>query len=218
MDSDFSHLYAQLGLRPGCSLAQLKQAYRRRVAGLHPDRRRAGASADGTELPQLITLYKQALRFHARHGRLPGGISDLASDAASRAAPAVMPSSPPPAADPPRAPPLPQARAGWLMAALLLLGIGVLWNAAESGRKNTPGTGADSEPVAVPTENAPDHLVVGLDMDAVFALQGEPTHQGGAVWEYGPSWVRFEEDRLVEWYSSPLYPLKTREPRVGSRQ
>jgi len=216
MDSDFSHLYAQLGLRPGCSLAQLKHAYRRRVAGLHPDRQHADMPTDGMELPQLITLYKQALRFHARHGRLPGGTADLPHDAPADTDTPVMPSRIPPAADAPRDV-LPQARAGWLLAALLLLGIGVLWNAAESGRESTPETSAETEAVTVRAENASDHLVVGMDMDTVLALQGAPTHQGGTVWEYGPSWVRFEEDRLVEWYSSPLYQLKTREPRVGSR-
>ena len=27
-------------------------------------------------------------------------------------------------------------------------------------------------------------------------------------WDYGPSWIRFENDKVVDWYSSPLQPLK----------
>ena len=44
----------------------------------------------------------------------------------------------------------------------------------------------------------------------VLVVQGRPTLQSDAIWEYGPSWIRFEDDRVVEWHSSPLYPLKTR--------
>jgi hypothetical protein len=74
---DFGQLYAQLGLQPDCSLEELKQAYRRRIAELHPDRKPSQASSEGAEIPlsDLNSVYASALRFHKEHGRLPGSRS-----------------------------------------------------------------------------------------------------------------------------------------------
>ncbi len=74
---DFGQLYAQLDLQPGCSLEELKRAYRRRIAELHPDRNPAQESADDAEIPlsDLNSIYASALRFYKEHGRLPGSRS-----------------------------------------------------------------------------------------------------------------------------------------------
>src|SRR3546814_18999640 len=44
----------------------------------------------------------------------------------------------------------------------------------------------------------------------VVALLGHPVSRelGGTHWQYGSSWVRFECAQVVDWYSSPLHPLK----------
>lgn len=69
-DTDFLTLYDELGLAPGVSdLDALKQAYRRRVAQLHPDRR--GSDGDPERLQRLNRLYGAALAFEQRYGRLP---------------------------------------------------------------------------------------------------------------------------------------------------
>lgn len=80
MKPDFSDLYFQLGLRPDCGLEDLKRAYHRRVARLHPDRPDA-QSTTPTELPlaDLMALYGAATRFHRRYGRLPGAPSKPSS-------------------------------------------------------------------------------------------------------------------------------------------
>jgi hypothetical protein len=71
--TDFVFLYEQLGLAPGCTHAELRRAYRRRVAELHPDRRGAQADAgDAARLQELTSAYAEATQFHRRHGRLPG--------------------------------------------------------------------------------------------------------------------------------------------------
>ncbi len=74
MTHDFVKLYAELGLRPDCSLDQLKLAYRRRVAELHPDRRGPDTiPIDAHQrLSSLIATYRASLRFHRQYGRLPG--------------------------------------------------------------------------------------------------------------------------------------------------
>ncbi|MEL1263986.1 J domain-containing protein [Pseudoxanthomonas putridarboris] len=216
MENDFTRLYAQLDLPPDCGLDELKHAYRRRVAELHPDRRQVGDSADNArQLAQLITLYKQALRFHARHGRLPGATTEAITDAPYSAEPAQTP-SPAVATPPASGEATARARSGWLMVALCVLAGGLLWTAWENHSTASSDEPDDVDVVYAPPKSGPDHLVMGMDMEAVLQVQGAPTRQGSTVWEYGPSWVRFEGDRLVEWYSSPLYRLKTRETRVGS--
>ncbi|MGV8940244.1 MAG: J domain-containing protein [Lysobacter sp.] len=74
MTHDFVKFYAELGLRPDCSLDELKLAYRRRVAQLHPDRRGPGATPIDAHqrLSSLIASYRASLRFHRQYGRLPG--------------------------------------------------------------------------------------------------------------------------------------------------
>jgi hypothetical protein len=70
-DTDFLVLYEELGLLPGISdLDAFKQAYRRRVAQLHPDRQAVG-HADTDRLQRLTRLYGAALAFEQRYGRLP---------------------------------------------------------------------------------------------------------------------------------------------------
>src|SRR5262245_52902947 len=101
MKQDFAQLYSELGLRPGCSLVELKRAYRRRVAELHPDR--AGMQPPVIErnlaLPDLIALYTAAIHFHRQYGRLPGGqrvrTMPTASPVRSATRRAMPPSQPP---------------------------------------------------------------------------------------------------------------------------
>ena len=61
----------------------------------------------------------------------------------------------------------------------------------------------------VATDAAPVWLELGMDPTSVIAIQGRPMRIEGDRWEYGPSWLRFDEEGLVDWYSSPLHPLET---------
>ena len=71
-DTDFLTLYEELGLTPGVSdLDALKQAYRRRVAQLHPDRQGSAGEDAPERLQRLNRLYGAALAFEQRYGRLP---------------------------------------------------------------------------------------------------------------------------------------------------
>jgi len=225
MERDFSHLYAQLGLQPECSLDALRHAYRRRVSELHPDRR-AGQDSDPEsqrQLSALIPLYKDALRFHAAHGRLPGG--SLAAAGESAAAPSTPPLANP-AAVPPQAPRAPapshEARSRpqsrrWLLIVPLLLAAYLLVSLSADAPEETAGqimAGVDEAPAPAPAVQ--EALALGMSREEVLALQGEPAvRRGENLWEYGPSWVRFDRGQLVAWYSSPLHRLKTRQQRVG---
>lgn len=47
-----------------------------------------------------------------------------------------------------------------------------------------------------------------MDSDTVRAIEGAPIMVNGDRWDYGPSWIRFENGKVVDWYSSELQPLK----------
>ncbi|HEU4773624.1 MAG TPA: J domain-containing protein [Lysobacter sp.] len=137
MAHDFVKLYAELGLQPDCSLDELKLAYRRRVAELHPDRLGPDAiSADSHQrLSNLIASYRASLRFHRQYGRLPGCNHSRVPYAGTRrkrlAQTASMP-SPDLANDDPA---LPLARAV-VIAIVLIAGLLLLqmaWDRQESG-------------------------------------------------------------------------------------
>jgi hypothetical protein len=52
-------------------------------------------------------------------------------------------------------------------------------------------------------------LALGMTPENVRAIEGEPTLIRDDRWEYGPSWIRFENGEVVDWYSSPLQSLRT---------
>ena len=210
-ETDFLDLYKILGLNPGCGLAEFKQAYRRRVSVLHPDRRNSGGRNNAIaaeRLQQLTALYGAAMEFERQHGRLPGAAHVRQSQ--------DLPAQPP---IPQRSAALPPRRSRWLLVALAGVAslVWLLWDSEWPPRNSESGPFAtESQPVAsangTPEEHgvtaAPSMLELGMDAGAVRAIQGDPVISGTDQWEYGPSWIRFENGKVVDWYSSPLNPLK----------
>ena len=222
MKRDLAQLYSQLDLQPDCTLEEFQRTYRRRIAELHPDR---GADAATPEvrllLPELIWLYATATRFYRRHGRLPG--ARLLRDPSAGSQPPELSLSPAvtPFADPSAAaylsPPTSDAHEtppgrslAWAISFLVLLIVTSSWGwlAPTTTEASTSATASiDPEPVAPAA--TPDQLGLGMDAVTVIAIQGEPMLVRDTRWSYGPSWLEFEEGRVVDWYSSPLHPLKT---------
>lgn len=73
-DMDFLALYQELGITPGtCNLSEFKLAYRRRMQQLHPDRNpEVGDDSAPDSLQHLMAVYREAIAFERRFGRLPG--------------------------------------------------------------------------------------------------------------------------------------------------
>lgn len=212
MTADFAKLYSQLGIRTDCSLEEFKQACRRRIRAQHPDRSGADDNSVATQIPlaELLPLYARALRFHRKHGRLPGA-APVPTRAASPkqgelslvAAPTAMPTD----EEVPRA-----SLRGLLLMILLAVVVLVLFN---STNDESPAAGQQPIGTAMPEEAdvqftpSEQLLEIGMDTESVREIQGEPMQKDGSEWIYGPSWLRFERGRLVDWYSSPLHALKT---------
>jgi hypothetical protein len=216
-------LYARLGLPPDCTLEQFKLACRQRIAELHPDKSPAGAAPSSPDLPisELISLYVSAVRFHRRHGRLPGG-QPIAAARALTPAPQAHPATQTSEATAPEpgdvAPPL--SLRTWLLVAvavaLLLALLAALDREPISANHATanpaPAEAADRDLAVETAATAPSQLELGMDQATVLAIQGEPLQYDDRDWLYGPSWIRFEKGRVVDWYSSPLHRLRTATP------
>ncbi|HEX5121642.1 MAG TPA: J domain-containing protein [Rhodanobacteraceae bacterium] len=215
--TDFLMLYKELRLRPGCALDEFRVAYRRRVAELHPDRVQHQLYEDAAaRLSSLNAMYAAAMEFHKQHGRLPGEVASYR--------PELMPQRPASQARPP-APeaPAPAAHArrhtSWFVTALLILAaliVGWLLGAVEHDDGDQSSTSLPEPVIARAGALAPiapvvAHVVrirVGMDSDRVVEIEGEPVMTGEDRWEYGPSWITFHCGAVLDWYSSPLRPLK----------
>ena len=205
-DTDFLSLYQELGVGPDSGLAALRQAYRRRVSQIHPDRRTT--PHDSTRgLQRLNALYEAAVDFERRHGRLPGSTQTA-----------------PPRQAPPhvgRVPFIrsvkPASRGRTLYMRLFLIGIVVAVTLlyvyidevkeAAPDDSDTPSLGVGAANThAAPRSRATVDL--GMNADEVIGIEGEPISRSQSLWEYGPSWIGFECNVVTDWYSSPMRPLK----------
>ncbi|WP_222564850.1 J domain-containing protein [Novilysobacter antarcticus] len=214
-DTDFLQLYRQLRIQPGCSLPAFKQAYRRRVRELHPDRM-SGAQDSSERLKELNLDYAAALAFHRHYGRLPGAVPE------SRAR-----FSPPP----PRSERTVQIRRRprssipydppnrWLLLVFSLVAVIPLYTLLPSQGIDATRTAPEaSVAFGNPAGIAPTFIELGMEPDSVSALLGPPVINADDAehWFYGPSWIRFECGEVVEWHSSVLRPLPVADSRRAS--
>lgn len=217
-DTDFAALYRELGIDATCSLAELRGAWRRRVAKLHPDQ--GGSAEDTGRLQQLNQRYDAALDFHARYGRMPGASApgQLAGMAAESPHPDAWRRADTAADE------IPAAGFGRIpryFVAIALLAVAVLgWRIAVGrGDVASPDTadhnaadiaGSANEhtgQIAAEAWTAAAQIVPGQGKDTVRNILGEPLDMHALRWTYGPSWVEFRCDKVAGWHSSPLRPL-----------
>jgi hypothetical protein len=211
---DFLDLYRQLRVNPDCGLQEFKQAYRRQVSTLHPDGKPEGYPRTRIQrLQQLNTQYEAAMEFQRLHGRLPG-----AAPPARIVVPhSANPSSPRPSPSPPSSA-RPRPNLKWLIP-IALVAIGILFWGVSAVVPQPDGTAdnATNDNDASPADaSAAPMLALGMSKENVRAIEGDPVAMHDDLWEYGPSWVRFDHGSLVDWYSSPLHALKTTRTRPSA--
>lgn len=193
-------------MSPGCGLPEFKQAYRRHVSLLHPDRRGdTHLDARAADLLQRLTAqYGAAMEFQRRYGRLPGAIAVSRPALSETAIP--MPRHRLVA---PGATRRSHARVLSLLALIATAGLILSVISLSSSRETAPipesANGETSQTVPVATQV----LSLGMSPESVRAIEGDPEAIHDGRWEYGPSWISFDHDEVVGWHSSPLRSLKT---------
>lgn len=222
-DTDFAALYRELGIDATCSLTELRGAWRRRVAKLHPDQ--GGSAEDTGRLQQLNRLYDAALDFHGRYQRMPGATTSghLSPD---RYAYAPQQASFEAETQPSALPASGFGRISRYFVAVSLIAIAVLgWRVVQHDQQNAYFHDTDAAPGRVmkaaansdkthsarmPVKPLTATLTIapGMGKDTVRDILGEPLDMHALRWTYGPSWVEFRCDKVVDWYSSPLRPLR----------
>lgn len=208
--TDFVALYSELGIEPDCSLDGLRMAYRRRVADLHPDR--VGDSGED-ELKALNLRYAAALEFHRHYGRLPGAPATPPRRAQPAAAAAPRMDAGLPIVEEVEAA-SPRRSSRMVVYGMLLLAALLVWWLSRTDGSAGFGSGIAGNKRGT-ARAAAIALRQGMEARDVVAMLGEPGSRelGGTHWVYGPSWVRFECSQVIDWYSSPLQPLRASPPR-----
>lgn len=208
--TDFMVLYFELGIGPECSMDGLRLAYRRRVADLHPDR---CGDAGADELKALNKRYAAALDFHRHHGRLPGAPAPAAAPASRRRALAPPPLVAVAAGEEPlQERPQPSKFVVYGIVVVAVFGAWWLTRPDAPLPEFLDGVAGDEREIR---PSAAIALHRGMHAREVVEMLGDPVDRalGGTHWEYGPSWVRFACDRVIDWYSSPRRPLRASSSR-----
>jgi len=198
--NDYLSDYQRLGVNADCSLHDLQQAWRRAVAAHHPDR--AAPDSASMTLVELTQAYRRLRNFERRYGRLPGQV--LPPPRANESVVRAEEMKPDAATSPPT------TRSGLVLVTVVLTTAFLLLWWVE--RETPTGAAQSVGPAHVErtrTQAAPSRKTIrtGDSPAHVRTLLGEPILRDGEVWEYGPSHVRFERQRVVDWYSSPMAPL-----------
>ncbi|MBD8524852.1 hypothetical protein [Pseudomarimonas arenosa] len=195
---DYAADFAALSCAPGCDVDTLERAWRRAISQWHPDRASSEQQAAFSErLHQANAAYRRLREFHRIHRRLPGGGASRPSmpgveRLSAQTAPTVTEAAGP-------------SRKRWLWAGGLL-GLAALWAIlGHSERRDEPVRAARVGQVDAATELA--QIELGSAREQVLATLGKPILIVDGRWEYGPSYIEFDNDRVSNWYSSPLRPL-----------
>lgn len=239
MNDPFLQYYRTLGIEPGCTPDQLKDAYRRLVKAWHPDHfphHDAGERAAAEQrMREINGAFRSLSDYHRRNGHLPESEPAAFKMKEPVASPFRQSSTHFEADSGNNSDQPAPILAGIRPWHFILLGavLAILWAAWSASQRDAtleettppeasepaPGTSNATPPtVAKPTASRNDsYFTVGSKLGKVYAVQGVPTQIKDDVWFYGRSKVFFTDGTVSHWEEDPDNPLKT-EPLVETSQ
>ena len=232
MTEHFAKNYRILGVQPGISWKQLRQAYKKLVNAWHPDRfqqdsRQKKLAEEKTK--EITQAYKELAEYYKKFGALPlvtetaevTSTEKTASQKAYNARPGPESLNAEPAVtiatavEAQKQHPKPHIR---VFAAAALAGVAYfIWHFMPwEPYASRPGNGeqADQATDKQDDENSnhhsasKEHFTMGSTLGEVYSIQGVPTNTEKDIWYYGNSRVYFFKGRVVRWEESSDFPLR----------
>lgn len=233
MTDNYLKNYRILGVQPGASWKQLRQAYKKMVNVWHPDRfqqdaRQKKLAEEKTK--EITQSYKELADYYAKFGVLPLPV-EMEEPPVAVPSPAPVVPAEEPVAVAETAEPAPAATSAgnvrpWIsrhrariIAALAAVGfVSYLWQS--SPRDETGHAPIETGPAAQTTglpaagEHAEEarpttrHFTTGSSLGEVYAIQGVPTRTENNIWYYGNSKIYFSAGKVTGWEESMDSPLR----------
>jgi len=237
MSDRYTSHYHILGIGPGASWDELRQAYKSLVNIWHPDRfqqdgRRRKLAEEKTK--EITQSYKILAEYYKKHGALPYVFEraeiPLATEDVTPPYAADSVTEPEiqdvePAAASVETPKKKRFKFPSIITAVAVAGTAyfvmqiVAWERANNPpREQSP----DETPTAQVAEAQKDKdkdadneipktektFTVGTSLGEVYAIQGVPTKTENDVWYYGQSKIYFSKGKVARWEEDPASPLR----------
>lgn len=236
MTKRYTHNYHILGIRPGASWQQLRQAYKRLVNIWHPDRfqqdiRQRKLAEEKTK--EITQSYKELAEYYKKFGALPPITETtkipVAEDIAPQDTPTAQPAPESQDTEPTAAVTrpvetheskrfrFPAAMAATAIAGSAYLVLQIMMSERSNDLPQNENHLEQAADKKIDRNEESDHrtsgdgkyFTFGMSLGEVYAIQGVPTKTEHDVWYYGSSKVYFAKGKVQRWEESPDNPLRT---------
>ena len=233
MNEPYTRSYSALGLKPGSSWDEVRDAYRTLITKWHPDRFQQDSQnrkLAEEESMEITRAYKILADYYRKHGSTPTDPSPAPASAARnpetarppepiyRPAPAVEVPESATHAEPAASTPIAASRGKIFFVLPAIAMLLYLWFTEESvvrgpdiqtAPKSTVQDGAQpvlgSKAASYPADQ---FFTLGSKLGAVYEIQGVPSKTEQGIWHYGKSRVYFINGSVSHWDSHPENPLQ----------
>lgn len=233
MNEPYTRSYSALGLKPGSSWDEVRDAYRTLIKKWHPDRFQQDSKDQKIaeeESMEITRAYKILADYYRKHGSTPTDPAPMPASAARKPETAQPPEHiyrPAPTVDVPESAahtepaasiPIAASRGKVLFVLPAIAMLLYLWFTDEpadhdldirTAPKSVVQDGA--QPVLgnkAASYPADQFFTLGSKLGAVYEIQGVPSKTEQGIWHYGKSRVYFINGSVSHWDSHPENPLQ----------
>ena len=232
MTEDYLKNYRILGIQPGASWKQLRQAYKRLINAWHPDRfqqniRQKKLAEEKTK--EITQSYKELAEYYKKFGVLPLPLEEQQPPTPETDDLQVTPAEVTPPDIKIQEPGFvtPSARGtkyrlskrrARIFASLALLGsIYFIWQIVPWKHQDKSSSDEEYAPQVSESRQGDEsadetpnekRFTIGSSLGEVYAIQGVPTKTENDVWYYGNSKVYFAKGKVYGWNESTDSPLR----------